>query len=126
MKKFNRMNPKWVLAAHYLSMVYNEVAVRGFKPVNLNVAGAAEFMEQLGTGTETVYVQGGRRLDKSKKCANERLSWALLNIVWSHGRKPTADDRVDMERLAAKFLDNYRELLAELTLIGVETVESGT
>lgn len=115
-----KVDVKWTLGCHYLSLIYKEVATRGHKPINLNVANAAEFVEQLGNGTDVTYVGSLRKIEKAKKSASERLTWAFLNIIWSHGRKPTADDRVDMERLAEKFLVEYRELFAELALIGAE------
>jgi len=105
------VDPKWIIGAHYLSVVYRESAVRGLKPINLSVTNAAEFMEHLARGTTNEWERGTTVLPKE-----ERLTNALLNVIWSHGRKHNADDRIDMERLAERFLVEHRLLIAELAL----------
>ena len=111
MQQRKSVDPKWITGAHYLSVVYRESANRGFKPINLSVTNAAEFMEHLARGTTNEWERGTTVLPKE-----ERLTNALLNVIWSHGRKHNADDRIDMERLAERFLVEHRLLIAELAL----------
>jgi hypothetical protein len=107
------VEPKWILASYYLAEVYRQSADRGFRPINLNVTNAAEFMEHLARMTPKLYEEMKPAVVAPM---NERLSKAFLNVIWSRGRKHNADDRVDMERLAEKFLDEHRVLIAELAL----------
>lgn len=110
------VSAKWILGSHYLSTCYREFAVRGFRPINLLCSNAALFMEELARGVEASYSGSTRETVPTKKSREERLTWAFLSIIWSHGRKSNADDRVDMERLAEKFLDEHRVLIAEIAL----------
>jgi hypothetical protein len=111
-----QVDPKWVLAGHYLSTIYWEAAVRGHKPIDLRVSNAAEFVGHLARGTEWDYSGCERGEKPAVKLPAERLTLAFLALIWSHGRKHNADDRVDMERLADRFLDEHRALFAELAL----------
>jgi hypothetical protein len=106
------VDPKWILAGHYFAVVYHETAIRGFKPLNLQVTNGAEFMEHLARGTAPEW-----RRDDTKDPKEVRLSRAFLGLIWSHGRKHNADDRVDMERLAERFIEEHRLLFAEITLM---------
>lgn len=111
-----RADAKWILGSYYLSTIYREVASRSVRPINLNVSSAASFMVHLANGTEEIWLGGVYGARVATKPMNERLTQAFLNIVWSHGRRNNADDRVDMERLADKFILEHGELFAELVL----------
>jgi len=107
------VDPKYVLAGHYLSVIYREMAVRGFKPINLRVSNCGEFMEHLARGTPQLYEEKSPAVVAPM---DERLSKAFMNVIWAAGRKSNADDRVDMERLAERFLEEHKNLIAELAL----------
>lgn len=109
-KRVSRTDPKYILAAYYLAEVYTQAADRGFRPINLNVKNASEFMVHVATGTPQAFEEKNKPVPPMA----ERLTRAFVNIIWSHGRKNDAHDRVDMERLAEQFLAKHRALLAEI------------
>lgn len=109
-KRVTRVEPKYILAGYYLAEVYKQAADRGFRPINLNVKSGAEFMTHVATGTPQAF----EIKDAPVPPMVERLTRAFLNIIWSHGRRHDAHDRVDMERLAEQFLAKHRALLAEI------------
>jgi hypothetical protein len=111
-KTRSRTDPRYILAGYYLAEVYTQAADRGFRPINLNVKNAAEFMMHLATGTPQAYEPKNAPVPPM----HDRLTRAFLNIVWARTLKSDAHDRVDMERLAEQFLAKHRALFAEIVL----------
>lgn len=114
MKKKTRTGAEWLLAGYYCSVIYKESADRGFRPINLNIKFAGEFMIALATGKRESWDKAaGPHPDPM----GTRLSKAFLNLIWSRRHVSDAHDRVDMERLAEAFMAEHRMLFAELVLV---------
>lgn len=119
--------PKWILANHYLSMIYGIYAELGFRAINLNYAGIADVMENFALHRHHRHES---QVDPKpvEAAMDKRMASHMAYVIYTRGRKRKDSPELIFGQKARDFIQLHRQLFAEIALVGAksrDTVDTG-
>ena len=100
--KLKPVDPSMFLGVKLIITMYEEMLRRKFRPCVLNVK---------------IYSESLQRSSKDGLEMKDQISDWMRYAIFSFGRKCREDDQIRMDELAAQFVNDNRELFAELEIL---------
>lgn len=106
--------PQWILANHYLSMIYGIFGELRFRAINLNYAGIARVVEKLALGLP---LRGDIAGAQKNLPMEKRMAAHIAFVLSARARKLMGMEPIFLKR-ATEFIEKHKQLFAEITLTG--------
>jgi hypothetical protein len=109
-----RSPPEYILANHYLSIVYGLFGELGWRAINVSYNGIVHAMKAFSCGLDLNYEPPGTSKDRTKEI---RVAMYLKYLLYARGRQRSDRHDVHFKCVATEFVEKHKALFAEIFFV---------
>lgn len=104
---------EYILASHYLSLLYGLYAELGWMAINMNYKAISRVLQKIAVGEDLAYEPPGSTKNKSKE---ERLFGHMTWMLFARARRNTGEHDERLRSIAQGFVEKHKVLFSEIAL----------